>query len=491
MAGLASVWREHPDLLGRSPQLMFRTTLTEVVESTSFGGARETAGAGARWPQGHAYVNADTGRVYAPHTDEERRFVESDSPRYALAKGGEGAGKSVAGIVKVLQRLRRGMSGIMVSPDLEHFKKSLWPEFRRWCPWGAVVESQRYRSRAEWEPSKPFTLVFKAEHGGRATLYCGGIEEPGSWEGPNVSFAHMDEARRKKDGGALKVLDGRLRIAGPRGEPPQLLLTTTPRKNWLYDYFGPPPTNRPDPFADFKRDALVVTLRTTDNAANLADGYLDQRKQSLTSAEIRVLVEAEWEDLDDAARFLPSMVWWDACLEPTPPLDNQTPLVLALDAAVSGDCFGLVGVSRHWERHEDVAVRYVRKWEPHGKKLDYGPIEDEVRQLCETFNVVCVTYDPYQLHSTATRLEQEGVGWFDPFNQGAARLVADKQLLDLISHRRLAHDGNADLREHLDNADRKSDGQDKLRLVKRTEGQKIDLVVTLSMAAARCLELNL
>lgn len=441
------------------------------------------------------YVNRDTGREYAPHHEAEAQFVRDDDPRYALAKGGEGGGKSVAGIVKALERLRRGMDGIVASPDFEHFKKSLWEEFARWCPWREVVEREQYRAARDWTPSQPFILHFR--NGAKA--YCGGMEDPTSWEGPNLSFGLLDEARRKRDASALKVMDGRARITGPSGEPPQLFFTTTPRKHWLYDYFGGVEgralvdVQADDPLIAFKRQALVVSLFTADNAANLSEGYVEQRRLSLTEAEARVLLEAAWEDIDDVDRFLPSMTLWDGCIAPLPPLGEREPLVLAADAGVTNDNFGLVGVTRHPELpDEGVAVRYIRKWDPKGKPLDFDVIEAEIANLCKRYNVVCLTYDPYQLHQMSGHLKKSGVVWVKDFNQGGDRLKADKQLYDLITARRIAHDGNADLRAHIDNADRKVDAQSRqVRIVKRSATGKVDLAVALSMAAAVCLELNL
>lgn len=457
----------------------------------------QTPAQAATWPS--EFVNAETGRVYAPHHVGEREFVEADGPRYGLAKGGEGGGKSVAGIVKNLNRLRRGCSGIMVSPDFEHFKKSLWPEFRRWCPPAALFEKDRYRLAAEWEATRPFELHFRAENDAVATLYCGGIEDPSGWEGPNVNFAHLDEARRHRTPAALKVLDGRVRIPGPGGVAPQLYLTTTPAKHWLYEYFGP--LLNDDPRAAFKADARVVTLLTADNerAGNLEQGFTQKRRQSLTESEARVLLEAEWEDIDTASRFLPSMTMWDACQEALPPLGPREPLVIALDAGVSNDSFGMVGVTRHPLRRSDVAPRFIQEWRPPAKgTLDFRGTEDlpgpemVLRRLCANYNVVQVPYDPYQLVDMANRMSGEGVAWFRPFSQGADRLEADKQLLDLITQRRLAHDGNAALRTHIDNADRKPDPETrKLRIVKREGALKVDLAVALSMACAECLRLDL
>lgn len=439
-------------------------------------------------PDCGVYINRDTGRPYTPHHDDEARFVFSDAPRRALAKGGEGGGKSVAGIVKTLERLRRGMDGIMGSPDFEHFKRSLWPEFTRWCPWDRVTPRHHYKSAPDWEPSKPFALTFDTG----ATLYSGGFDDPGSWEGPNVHFAHFDEARRHKTPAMLKVLDGRCRLAGPNGEPPQLFFTTTPRKHWLFEYFGP--LLEDDPFAAFKAQALIIDLLTIDNAANLAEGYVEERRQSLTEAEARVLLEAAWEDVDDVDRFLASIVLWDACYDPDlPSLGRHEPCVLAMDAGESSDTFATVLISRHPDGGERLAVRYARAYVPRRGPLDFDEIELDVRDLINRYAVQQVAYDPFLLGQMMRRLSAPGrevSAPLEPFPQGAQRLAADKLLYDLITQRRIAHDGNPDLRRHIDHADKKTDGEGRtLRIVKRAKSLKVDLAVALSMGAARIFDL--
>lgn len=447
-----------------------------------------SAAAGSSWSlDGGNYVNRETSRPYTPHHAAERQFVHSDTPRRALAKGGEGGGKSVAGVIKDLERLRRGMHGIMGSPDFEHFKRSLWPEFRRWCPWQYVTARHQYKAAVDWEPSKPFALTF--ENG--ATLYCGGFDDPSSWEGPNVHFAHFDEARRHKTSAMLKVLDGRVRLPGPHGEPPQLFLTTTPRKHWLYEYFGP--LEEDDPFADFKRAILVIDLLTADNAANLADGYVAERRQSLTEAEARVLLEAAWEDADDVDRFLASIALWDACRdEGLPPLDRHTPCVLAMDAGESSDTFATGLIARHPAAPELLAIHQPRAYVPKGGPLDFDAIEQDIRDLVGGYAVQQIVYDPFLLGQMMRRLSTPGKEIpvpLVPFPQGAQRLAADKLLWDLITQRRIAHDGNPDLRKHLDHADKKVSADERqIRIVKRSRGLKIDLAVMLSMGCTRTFE---
>jgi hypothetical protein len=442
------------------------------------------------WPD--RYVNARTGKEYEPHNDDEAVFVYDDEPRFALLRGGWGAGKSVAGVVKALSRCQRRMNGIMVSPELEHFKVSLWPAFRDWCPWSQVVESQRRRQAEEWQPFRAFSMVFT----NGAVLYCGGIKDATRWFGGNVHFAHFDEAARYPDASALKTLVGRARLVGPGGEPPQVFITTTPAKNWLWEYFGP--AQEDDPLRDFKATSFVGTVRTLENLDNLDPEYVEAQRETLTAAEARQYLEAEWEDTSDVDKFV-NIVWWDNCKEELPPLSRDEPLVLALDAAKGGetatpDSFAVVGVTRHPSRKADVAVRYCGIWmPPAGGLLDYGPIKDEVRRLCREFSVIEVAYDPYQLHDFGMTMKGEGLANFREFKQTTERLIGDKQLQDLIMSKRIAHDGNPLLRKHVDNANAKKSGDDrnKLRIVKRAESLKTDGTVALSMAAARCLYYNI
>lgn len=448
----------------------------------------------SQWPE--QYTNRKTGKVYEPHNEQEHQFVYSDTPRYMLLKGGEGAGKSVAGIIKTLNRLKRGMSGIMVSPDFEHFKKSLWPEFKLWCPWNVVIDSQQRRQSEGWEPSGHFTLVFKNNLGGYSELSCGGAKESEieSWRGPNKSFVDFDEYSRHRTPKALKVFDGRVRIAGPANEPGQIFFTTTPEMHHLYDYFGP--LQDGDALANFKQDAFTATVKAKENKANLEEGWIEKRAQSLDEAEVRVFLDAEWESISDVEKFI-NIIWWDNCQESLPAVTRSEPMVIALDAAKGStgttltDCFAVVGVTRHPHRSKDVAVRYCGIWQAEkGKLLDYAPIEIEVRRLAKEFAIIEFTYDPYQLHYICTKLRTEGIGNFKEFLQQSARLKSDKDLQNLIMSRRIAHDGNPLLKQHIDNANIKKSGEDGIRLVKRSSSLKIDAAVSLSMAASRILYYN-
>jgi phage terminase large subunit-like protein len=221
--------------------------------------------------------------------------------------------------------------------------------------------------------------------------------------------------------------------------------------------------------------------------------------------------------------FIP-MTQWDACQEALPPLEpgDRTPAVLAVDAATSYDCFGVVLLTRHPERPADVAIRHTRIWKPpKGGKINYSGPEGFIRTLCQggcrlghpqrepwmdkagcpacaagdlipPYNIIEVTYDPYQLVSIMQQLYREGVN-AQPFSQGTDRLIADSQLYDLIMNLRIAHTGQADLREHIQNAAAKQSKEEdtKLRIVKKEAGRKIDLAVAVSMGSKRILYFQL
>lgn len=224
--------------------------------------------------------------------------------------------------------------------------------------------------------------------------------------------------------------------------------------------------------------------------------YYAQEAAVLTPEEFARVHRNQWSSSSE--KFIP-IEWWDGCQVDLPPIGEYQSMVVALDAATTNDTFGIVAVTRSGE---DIQVRYARRWiPPVGGKLDFSNPADPndintpegyVRWLIRTHSVVEVTYDAYQLHDMMSRLRREGIGYFREFNQGADRLVADKQLYDLIRDRRIQHDGSHhDLREHLQNANRKDSDGDKLRIIKRAESQKIDLAVCAAMASYEARRLNI
>lgn len=237
-------------------------------------------------------------------------------------------------------------------------------------------------------------------------------------------------------------------------------------------------------------NARMFTLwNTTPRLPWQTEPYYRSEEAILTPSEFRRIHRNTWSSASNA--FVPPE-WWNACQGDIPPYNNE-PCVIAMDAAVVDDCFAIVMLSKV-AGEDKYIVRYAQKWTaPLGGKIDFEGPELEIRRLCKEYHVIQITYDAYQLESTAMRLMQDGVGYFYAFSQGAKRLVADKQTYDGIRDRRIVHNGNPDLSEHVFNANASTvTGQiDQLRIIKRAQHLKIDLCVALSMCYAECLGFNL
>jgi phage terminase large subunit-like protein len=141
-----------------------------------------------------------------------------------------------------------------------------------------------------------------------------------------------------------------------------------------------------------------------------------------------------------------------------------------------------------------------------GHSIDLEECEDFIRQMCKVNNIVQLAYDPYQMASMTQKLVKDGIVWCEPFTQSSDRLKSDSQLYDLIVGRRIhySHDSGCPkgsqcscmmmpMRQHIANSNAKmqTNEDSKLRIVKKANGAKIDLAVSLSMASARALYLRI
>lgn len=208
--------------------------------------------------------------------------------------------------------------------------------------------------------------------------------------------------------------------------------------------------------------------------------YYRQEAEQLTPQEYDRMHHNKWSTSTDV--FVP-YEWWQACADEYAQPGQYETTVIACDAGVSSDCFAVVMVTR---RGEVVQVQYARKWQPErGQKLDFQPIEDEIRRLLDAYSVQELAYDPYQLVDMMGRIRAEGMVNVREFPQAGPRAVADKRLFDLIRERRIQHRSESDLNSHVKAANRKPEDDNKLRIIKRTQEDKIDLTVALSMAADR------
>jgi len=282
--------------------------------------------------------------------------------------------------------------------------------------------------------------------------------------------------------------------------------------------------------------------------------WYDLQSMALTPLQLQYFAPETPEDAlaGDLINVFVPIELWDLCYDSTLPymFDPQSegltgskiPVVIGVDAATTGDCFGIVAVTRNPKYPQDVCVRAVRAWKPPGGgvQIDYAGPEAFLRTLilggcalghpltpdrqgidpryqhveygasCPAcadrvyipgYNVVMIIYDPMQLEDMMQRLNRELGVWKRGMPQGKERLVSDKLLRDLIIGRRLSHSCNPQdvgnplwvLREHINNSAAKipRDEDNKIRIIKKAPDRKVDLAVALSMAASECLRLML
>ena len=218
--------------------------------------------------------------------------------------------------------------------------------------------------------------------------------------------------------------------------------------------------------------------------------YYREESKILLPSEFDRMHRNQW--VTSTETFLP-MEWYDACQrnhEEWPRIDKETQsMVIAVDAGVSDDNFGVWMGCRHPEKPDHVLKIFSQKWEPKkGQKIDFQGTEENpgpelvIRRLIKEYNVVWMTYDEHQLWDMMNRLRKDGLTIIKRFDQGEKRLLSDSQLRTIVREKRYWHRGEPDEREHFQNADAKVDPEDsKIRIVKRTDDGKIDLCVCASM----------
>lgn len=254
----------------------------------------------------------------------------------------------------------------------------------------------------------------------------------------------------------------------------------------------------------YSSDSMLVLWNTVPRLSWQTPAYYASEKKTLTPEEYDRIHRNQWVS---STEIFVSEAWWNACAGTPPKLDKFREIVVALDGSVDDDCFGIVACARGSIKLFDSMVDvvypvYIHAWEPaNGHKLSYSNIEDPedmdypegvLRWLIRENNVLVVKYDPYQLHDMAQRFTDDGSANMEVFGQGVDRLIADKQLYDMIKGRRIVYDtsmqGIDTLSQHIKNANRHTEGESKLRIVKRSPTKKIDLAVTLSMTVSAALE---
>lgn len=215
------------------------------------------------------------------------------------------------------------------------------------------------------------------------------------------------------------------------------------------------------------------------------------------------LGENRWQSSED--NFVPAD-WVDASLTLDGPTMNEE-MVIAVDAAISGDDAALVGMrARHRQsltsqgKGNETAepqivyeTAYACQWDPADYKSDEFPkgkldldttIGDKLRELKKAGLIRGkVRYDTYQLETLMTNLAKEGIE-SEPFPQGNQRTESDTLLYVLYRDGLIKNYADERFERHIKGAKSRELGDNRLRLEKGgvSGTNKIDAAVTQGMA---------
>lgn len=194
---------------------------------------------------------------------------------------------------------------------------------------------------------------------------------------------------------------------------------------------------------------------------------------------------------------------WDACREPDPlwpPAGRQ--VYLGLDLASRQDIAALAA----WFP-EDPPGHYrlrVEFWVPEvaiearakadrvpypewraagwlhatpGNSIDYAFIEKRIDELMATYDVRRIGVDPWNARDLVTRLTEKNVPIVEVEQTKRELSDASKELVSLVTDRRLAHEGSPVMRWMIGNAVAKPDPEEKIKPEKKLSREKIDGVM--------------
>jgi phage terminase large subunit-like protein len=172
---------------------------------------------------------------------------------------------------------------------------------------------------------------------------------------------------------------------------------------------------------------------------------------------------------------------WDAC-KGRPIFDPGRPSYMAVDVGVRRDSAALV-----WSQwHGDSLHVGQILLDPEKLGQNFGVADVRGRLVAETAThqaLKVVDYDPWQFRESAEILQEEGLPMAE-FPQNASRMSpASENLYELITERRLVHDGDPEARRHVLSAVIAPTDRGGWRISKRKSLERIDFCVSLAMTA--------
>lgn len=200
--------------------------------------------------------------------------------REVLLSGGYGAGKTLGLAVKFmrLRSINYPAPGIVVAPNW----RTMWSvTYRRIM---AVLKKVYPKGSLPRLVDKQQECFLDFRDGG-GPVYLRSAKNVDGYDGLDVGWGLGDECRYWS-AFAYNVLQGRIRV---KCQQPQLALVSTPSMGWLSDAFN----------SDIE-DRRLIIAPTSENAHNLAPGFIENLKLSYSPRLWRALIEGEFTILEGA-----------------------------------------------------------------------------------------------------------------------------------------------------------------------------------------------
>lgn len=212
----------------------------------------------------------------------------------------------------------------------------------------------------------------------------------------------------------------------------------------------------------------------------------------LSPAALRHYAPLDPEDAlsgDADSVFVEEPQWDQLGVVPMLQPGERVPAILSLDAGVKSDHFALTMVTRCPVHPDHTAIRYAYEFIPH-PEVSFAEVREHLDRLYADYNIIVTVYDRYALDDMAQGYATSR--YWEPFDQGARRLVADAAFRQRIIERGLCRIEHTGLRDAVTGAGTKLDKDEKkLRLVKRVASKKIDLAVSAAMCLHAAGDYNL
>lgn len=180
---------------------------------------------------------------------------------------------------------------------------------------------------------------------------------------------------------------------------------------------------------------------------------------------------------------------WTAIADRARRFDPNDPFVAFLDGSWSNDSTGLVAATLD-QPHLSVLGHWTP--DPELGHIDMGRLERRVRDVLAMPGCRGLAFDPARFQDFFARLEAEGFNVIDwPTNSLARMVPACQEFYAAVTEKRITHDGDERLAQHIANAVLKEDRYGS-RIVKESKSstRKIDLAVCAVGALAEALRLG-